>query len=481
MRKLDSARDGVDNTAMHELMDASLSHDVIHGYIPFTSPRGLPEGEVSEQQIIDNPWIQRLRQIHQLQTAWWVYPTAEHTRFQHVLGAMHLAGRAVETLYPSLKDVCPDVPSRGYVETLMRLAALLHDVGHGPFGHFFDSHYLAEYKLNHELVGSRIILNELGDLIRRVRRNPNSQLAEGESLDPGQISFLIMRPAAAMASDGPQWLRFLRSLFCGLYTVDNMDFVLRDAYMSGYSVQAFDLDRLLRYSMFTSKGLTIHERGLSALERFISVRGELFRTVYYHRTVRAIDLSLQELFIDSKRDLFPGNPLEHLDEYQRLTEWSLLVRVNDWHRSADPRLRALGERWQAFLARRLRWKMACERMVFFTPGQSEESSVFSDEEALERRIRKNLPAEIRDVSFRVDIPRHVYRPEALAPTADQNFLFDPATGKIHRLNERELFRRIALSFRICRIYAEDGRHKAEFAAAMDQITGAAGADDVTNM
>ena len=92
-----------------------------------------------------------------------------------------------------------------------------------------------------------------------------------------------------------------------------MDFVLRDAYMSGYSTRAFDLDRLLHYSLFTERGLTIHERGLSALVRFISVRAELFRAIYFHRTVRAIDLELQELFRDSKPHLFPGNPLEHLD------------------------------------------------------------------------------------------------------------------------------------------------------------------------
>ena len=57
-------------------------------------------GEVSERQVIDHPWVQRMRQIHQLQTAWWVYPSAEHTRFQHVIGTMHMASRAVEALYP---------------------------------------------------------------------------------------------------------------------------------------------------------------------------------------------------------------------------------------------------------------------------------------------------------------------------------------------------------------------------------------------
>jgi HD superfamily phosphohydrolase len=467
--------------AMKNFQSESLSHDPIHGYIPFTSPVGLPEGEVAERQIIDHPWLQRLRQIHQLQTAWWVFPTAEHTRFQHVLGSMHLASRAVAALYESLQEVCPDVPSRGYVESLMRMAALLHDVGHGPFGHFFDEHFLADYGLNHERLGSHIICHELSDLIRHVRRNPTTRLADNETLCPEQIAFLITRPKGKSGDDGPTWLRFLRSLFGGLYTVDNMDFVLRDAYMSGYSTRAFDLARLLHYSQFTPKGLTIHERGLSALVRFISVRAELFRAIYFHRTVRAIDLSLQELFLDSKKHLFPGNPLEHLDEYLHLTEWSLLMEVARWPKSQQPELRELGLRWEQFWHRNVRWKMACEQTVFFSPGEAEQGSVLSNPATFEAAVRRQLPRELRDLPLRVDTARHVHRPGAHMPTAGQNFLYDSATGQIRSLDDRELYRRIAISYRICRIYALDSHHNAELAAALDRLTRAEDLDDATNM
>ena len=466
---------------MRHFKSKSLSLDPVHGYIPFTSSEGLAEGEVSERQIIDHPWVQRLRQIHQLQTAWWVFPSAEHTRFQHVLGSMHLASRAVEALFQSLRDVCPEVPSRGYVESLMRMAALLHDVGHGPFGHFFDQHYLADYGLTHETLGSQIIRHELADLLRRVRRNPNSCLEDQETLDPSEIALLITRPREGTSEPLPRWLQLLRSLFSGLYTVDNMDFVLRDAYMSGYSIRAFDLDRILYYSTFTPKGLTVYDRGLSALVRFIAVRAELFRAIYFHRTVRAIDLSLQDLFRQSKPFLFPGNPLEHLDEYQRLTEWSLLERVAGWPQSSDPKLQALGGQWLPFLRRQVRWKMACERETFFLPGEAEQTSVFSDEKLFEAAVRGNLPPELRDLPLRFDARRHVHRPGAHAPASGQNFLYDSASGQIRSLDDRELFRQIPLSYRICRIYAEDDCHNHELAAAMDRLIGGNHADDVTNM
>jgi HD superfamily phosphohydrolase len=459
----------------------NLSHDAVHGYIPFSSSNSLADGETSERQVIDHPWVQRMRHIHQLQTAWWVFPTAEHTRFQHILGAMHLASRAVEALYPSLCEHCANTPSRGYVESLMRMAGLLHDIGHGPFGHFFDAHFLNDFGLTHETLGAAIIVDELGDTLRGLRRNPNGCLENDETLDPEQIAWLIVRPSAGDEDSQPKWLCFLRALLSGIYTIDNLDFVMRDAYMSGYSRMAYDLDRLLRYSFFSEKGLTIHDRGTDALIRFMGVKAELFRSIYFHRTVRAIDLTLADLFKESKPYLFSGNPLERLDDYLEFTESSLLVDVSRWKRDEDPAKRALGIRWQAVLRRQIPWQMICQGILVFDENDHELSSIFSDDKYVETRIRAVLPAEHRELPMRVDIARHIHRPHTSGPASGQNFLYDSSRQRIRPLTANELIRRIPVSYRICRVYGQSDMCATELAVALDSLIGDGGQDDLTNM
>ncbi len=471
----------------------SLIYDPVHGYIPFTSREGVPSGEMSEEELIDDPWIQRLRQIHQLQTAWWVFPTAEHTRFQHVLGTMFMASRVTERLYESLRDVCDEraasgsdmaerTPSRGYVESLLRIAALLHDVGHGPFGHFFDEHFLKQYHMTHETLGAIIIDRAFSEKIRQIRRNPNSELLASEKLDPEQVAFLIQRPnpTAEHASGQyiPQWLRFLRTLFCGLYTVDNMDFVLRDAYMSGFANQAFDLERLLRYTAYTSRGLTIHERGFSTLIRFLIVRSELFRTIYYHRMVQVIDLELETLFQKAGNALFDGNPAEHLAQYQNLTEWSLLVDLSRWAELPpdDPRY-AAGQHWKQIQSHQMPWKMVYEKSIFFTANHPESTSIFRSNESFESYVREILPEPLRELPLRFKSVKHNQR-----STADQNFFYNPATDEVEPLTKREQFCQLPVSWRICRIYAKDMQYAKAINDVIDrQLGGANVADDLTNM
>lgn len=466
---------------MYEFPLETLIYDPIHGYIPVgeRDRHALPVStEVCEQDVINHPWVQRMRHIHQLQTAWWIYPTAEHSRFQHILGVMHLASRWTQSLYASLKQVCPDVPSLGYVESLMRMAGLLHDVGHGPFGHFFDEHYLRQFGETHESLGAFIIRSELSDLLSQLRGNPNSRLGDDERLDPEHVAWIIQRPQSQQ-EDRPQWLLFLRSLLSGIYTIDNMDFVLRDAYMTGYSQKSYDLERLMRYSFFSPQGLTIHDRGIHALLRFMGARAELFRNVYFHRRVRGIDLALADIFSQSMPLLFPGNPQEHLAAYLQFTEASLLVDVGRWQNESGER-GELGARWQELLQCQVPWTMVCQQTVSFDEGVREASSIFTDGEFVEKKLRSFLPESLRQMELRVDIARHIFRPLVLGPVVGQNYVYDSASERIRPLTSHELVDQQPVAQRICRVYARDRQYQSELAAALEQLVGH-GEDDLTNM
>jgi HD superfamily phosphohydrolase len=276
-------------------------------------------------------------------------------------------------------------------------------------------------------------------------------------------------------------MHLLRSLFCGIYTVDNMDFVLRDAFMTGLNPRAFDMQRILHYSSFTDSGLTIHDRGMHALVHFMAMKAELFRSVYFHRTVRAIDLELAELFRDSRSYLLPGDPREHLDDYLQLTEFSLLTDVRRWQKNADPKLSEIGRRWQRWLNRDVPWTMVCQRNLSFAENQSESSSVFSSVRILRECIRDRLPSDLRSLPFQVDLAKHIHRPNTVGATAGMNYYFDSSSGRIRSLTMHGLYRMLPISHTIVRIYAHDHQHEAFVAQVLDDLLGSASEDDLTNM
>src|SRR3954463_3490532 len=185
----------------HPFSAVNLISDPIHGYIELTkrltpaeaAAVGLPDEEVAEEDLLDSAWLQRLRRVSQLQSARWVFPTAEHSRFTHGLGVMHEAGLWARALYPSLaarlRAARDAPPSEGLVVETLRVAGLLHDVGHGPFAHFFDEQVLVDFpapddvrrttpkKLTHEDLSQLIIERDLGALIGGLRRAPGAVAA----------------------------------------------------------------------------------------------------------------------------------------------------------------------------------------------------------------------------------------------------------------------------------------------------------------
>jgi hypothetical protein len=304
---------------------------------------------------------------------------------------MHEAGLWARALYPTLRSSLRAsgevVPSEGLIVETLRVAGLLHDVGHGPFAHFFDEHVLAAFptpaderrpsgkRLTHEDLSALIIERELGDLIGALRRAPGpaaerDAFAAGESIDPRWVSFLISKPAIVDPAM-PAWVRRLQPLLSGVFTVDNLDYVRRDAYLTGVAVGPVDVERLRRYAFVGPDGLSLYEPGVGALEMFLSARFFMYRQVYFHRTVRAIDLDLAEVFADSVRAIAgDASPAEVLETYADLDEYALLHQAARWARGeslaatpmpGDGTVRPeVGEGWRAILLRRPRWRSEAE-------------------------------------------------------------------------------------------------------------------------
>jgi HD superfamily phosphohydrolase len=439
----------------------NLVADPLHGYIRITKRTG--SSAAAEQDLLDNPWLQRLRRIHQLQSAWWVFPGAEHSRFQHALGAMHLAGDWAQRLYPNLARLDPAVPSLACVEETMRIAGLLHDVGHGPFGHFFDRNYLDRFGLDHEAIGRALIRGPLRPLIEGLVAAPSRNFEPGEQVLAEWVAELIAAEPLENVTV-PAWVKLLKPVLNGMYSVDNLDYVPRDAYMCGVGLGPVDVERLVHYTFISKEGMLLHQHGAQALLMFLNARLYLYNTIYYHRTVRRIDLHMSEIFRPTIDRILAGDPLQRLDQYLDLTDWSLIETVDRWEHSSGAEGQ-LGREWGRIVSRDLKWRMIFEDYYEFS--DTNDGLLFPDPQLYTARIREALPLSLRDASFQVDVASVDPRPQNPLNDPLPVRVYNPVSHAVEQSAVADLFRRLPIRTTFVRVFTDEGRRLEQLREAVE--------------
>ncbi|MFM7464627.1 MAG: HD domain-containing protein [Cyanobium sp.] len=249
-------------------------HDPLHGAISLD--RAIA-AEAMAIAIIDTPAFQRLRRIRQLGTAHLTFHGAESSRFTHSLGVLHLARRALHHLERSH-------PHLAEHRVVLYAAALLHDIGHGPFSHSGEE----MFGISHEAWSARLI-REDGDL-----RGPLEAAQKGSA-----------EAVATLLEGGDTAEPAIKALVSSQLDCDRLDYLLRDSYSTGARYGQLDLDRLLAALILAPDGsLAIHPRGLLAVEHYLVVRQLMYRSVYNHR-LNVVCNWLLKRTIDLARQLGP--------------------------------------------------------------------------------------------------------------------------------------------------------------------------------
>ncbi len=267
--------------------------DPIHGYIRISE---------TERAIIDTQPVQRLRRLRQLAGSEFVYPAANHTRFEHVLGAMHLAGTLAEALPTHLNN---------HQQEQMRLAALLHDIGHGPFSHVFEPLMIRHLGKTHEdmvpwLVGETEVAAKL-------------EKAGFSSRDMGLL---------AVGRLGDRKRPYLDQIISSSVDVDKMDFLVRDSFHTGAGYGSIDVHRLL-YTMDVIDGnLSVDGTAVATLESFVLARLESFRTIYFHRASRAVQIMIVKA-LEAAKDALDLLNFDEPEDYLRLDDYKVWTDLKE--------------------------------------------------------------------------------------------------------------------------------------------------------
>jgi uncharacterized protein len=314
-----------------------IYRDSVHNIIRLKTDSG--EGALLAK-LVDAAEFQRLRRVRQLGLAHFAYQAAEHSRFTHSLGAFHLATRILAKL-KNRYDISPED------ETSVRVAALLHDVGHGAFSHVLET----ILGFHHEDFTIEAVLSsdtEIGVLLK----DYSPWLAE-------KVADIIRGTFRPMA---------LAQLVSSQLDVDRMDYLLRDSLMTGVKYGVYDLEWIIKSIEINEADdqLYVSARGIYAVEDYLQARYYMFRQVYFHRTLRAAEILLQALLRRALQLFQGGQPVWHapgtafeqilagkkltLKEHLELDDADVVYYIKQWRRSSDAILADLSER---FLNRRL--------------------------------------------------------------------------------------------------------------------------------
>ena len=413
--------------------------DPIHGYIKI-----LPH----ELEIIDTFAFQRLRRIKQLAVVDLVYPGAVHTRFSHSLGVAHIVEKFLEELLPRA-DVPPQERERYMV--FMRLLALLHDIGHGPYSHVFEDFVLYPRGTSHEIVGASIIehCSEIAAPLERV--------LEEHGFDLRQLQNALKSSSEEewplSSSLGSSNERILFHLIKGAFSADIIDYLLRDSYYTGAGYgSGVDWMRLAHCLGVKNDKLVLDRRGLEVLDQVLIARLWMFSTVYYHKTVRAASYFVGRMLVEiEKRGVLDyGEYLEDPSKYVQLDDYTILsIAVSgDVTEARD------------LLKRRIPYKAIAEHRIAMPDlAKPLEVLLSMSKDYLESLIEEDLHRRglvyERGRDFFIDTPKLPLNPML---GGEHIYVYDPSTDEVYRRSVLELsWFHIPKTVAVIRLYIDRDR------------------------
>lgn len=296
--------------------------DPIHGFIDVTE---------KENKIINSKPFQRLRNVKQLAMTYYVYHGAEHTRFGHSLGVMHLVSKAFLSAISEYDDKFPE-PKKKWYNQILRLIALTHDIGHAPFSHASESVFPAG--IEHEDFTEKIIKEtEIADIIKDIGKDFVDEYGPDYNITPDLICNIYMGRLPGPDNE----FTFLKSFMDSELDCDKMDYLLRDSYYCGVKYGMFDIERLI--SSFTicythdTPRLAIKKGGVQAFEEFVLARYFMFIQVYFHRTRRFFDIMLGKAL----KEILPnGTYPADVEEYLKWDDCKVIQLLKESAKKCEP-------------------------------------------------------------------------------------------------------------------------------------------------